>query len=126
VAAWLGSVIRILPVAQRPVGYSPLGERRIEGAWVRRLGQSGRDCWDAILTRDLRGLQESMNECTRCWEALLPATLRHPAIAVDLAGIRDWYAAEYGGAMYSGCGGGYLYVASDREVPGSFRARIRP
>jgi TPP-dependent pyruvate/acetoin dehydrogenase alpha subunit len=27
--------------------------------------------------------------------------------------------------LYSGCGGGYLFVATEREVPGSFRVRVR-
>jgi hypothetical protein len=27
--------------------------------------------------------------------------------------------------MYSGCGGGYLYVVSDEAVPGSFRIKVR-
>ena len=66
-----------------------------------------------------------MNECMLCWEALLPRTLAHPALTVDLKSILEYYQLEYGGAMYSGCGGGYLYVASDRELPGAFRVRIR-
>ena len=27
--------------------------------------------------------------------------------------------------MYSGCGGGYLYVVSETPVPGSFRVKVR-
>jgi hypothetical protein len=27
--------------------------------------------------------------------------------------------------MYSGCGGGYLFVASDEPVPGAFRVNVR-
>jgi hypothetical protein len=27
--------------------------------------------------------------------------------------------------MYSGCGGGYLVLASEREIPGSLRVRVR-
>ena len=66
-----------------------------------------------------------MNECMLAWAALLPGTVRHATIAVDLEGILRHYQAEYGGAMYSGCGGGYLLVATDREVPGSFHVRVR-
>ncbi len=49
-----------------------------------------------------------------------PARSAIPAITVDLARIQAWYRKKYGGAMYSGCGGGYLIVASERHVPGSF------
>jgi hypothetical protein len=125
VAEWIQRVIHILPVAQRPAGYSPLDVKNIEASWVRRLGASGRACFESLAARDLRGLQESMDECMRAWAALLPGTVRHPRITVDLEGILRHYQAEYGGAMYSGCGGGYLFVATDREVPGSFRVRVR-
>jgi hypothetical protein len=27
--------------------------------------------------------------------------------------------------MYSGCGGGYLYVVSEEPVPGGFQIRVR-
>jgi len=36
------------------------------------------------------------------------------------------YQQEYAGAMYSGCGGGYLLVVSeDKPVPGGFKVRVR-
>ena len=66
-----------------------------------------------------------MNESMRCWEAILPGTVRHPTLTVDLMGILGYYQARYAGAMYSGCGGGYLYVVSDEPVPGGFRVKVR-
>jgi hypothetical protein len=125
VISWLERTIRILPVAQRPSGYSPLGIQNIEPGWVKRLGESGRDCYEAIVTRNLQALQASMRECMLAWEALLPATLRHPLVPIDLVGLMEYYRQSYGGAMYSGCGGGYLYIATDRPVPGSFGIRVR-
>jgi hypothetical protein len=125
VAHWLERVIHILPVAQRPEGYSPLGVKNLDPAWIQRLGQSGKQCFDAILARNVEGLGASLNECMRCWEALLPHTVRHPSITVDLLGVLRHYQARYAGAMYSGCGGGYLYVASEHVVPGSFHVQVR-
>jgi hypothetical protein len=60
-----------------------------------------------------------------CWEAILPGTVRHPAISVDLLGILNYYQANYAGAMYSGCGGGYLYVVSEKPVPGALNVEVR-
>jgi hypothetical protein len=125
VAAWIEESIKILPVSQRPPGYSPLGIKNLDPAWIRRLGASGRACFDALLGRDMAALQASMNECMLAWEVLLPCTLRHPGLQVDLSGLLEHYRREYGGAMFSGCGGGYLYVATERRVPGSFLARVR-
>jgi len=124
-AAWLESVIHILPVAPRPDGYDPLEPKNLQPGWIARLGQSGKACYDAILARDIDALGASMNECMLCWEAILPCTVRHRTLTVDLVPLLEYYQTEYPGAMYSGCGGGYLYVASDRPVPGAFHIKVR-
>ncbi len=125
IARWLERVIHMVPVAPRPDGYNPLGVKNLDPEWIRRLGQSGKDCYDAILARDVKGLGASMNECMGCWEAILPHVVRHPTVTVDLVGIMQAYQSEYPGAMYSGCGGGYLYVVSDKPVPGGFQVKVR-
>lgn len=125
IARWLEQVIHILPVAPRPVGYHPLGDKNLDREWIRKLGQAGKDCFAAILARDLRGLGASMNACMKCWEVILPHTVRHPTITIDLVGLLKHYQDSYPGAMYSGCGGGYLFVVSDQPVPGAFHVRIR-
>jgi len=125
VGEWLGSVIHVLPVNQRPDGYNPLEIKNLDVAWIERLGRSGRDCFDAIVAKDIAALGESMNECMRCWEAILPGTVRHRTIHIDLPGLLSYYQSKYPGAMYSGCGGGYLYVASKEPVPGAFRVNVR-
>jgi hypothetical protein len=125
VARWLERVIHILPIGPRPDHYSPLDEKNLDTEWIRRLGQSGKDCYAAILAMDARALGASMNECMLCWEVILPCTVRHPAIGIDLVGILNWYQSRYLGAMYSGCGGGYLYVVSEEPVPGALRAQVR-
>lgn len=125
VAAWLARVLYILPVAPRPEGYNPLETKNLDSTWVARLGRSGRDCYDAIVARDIERLGASMNECMKCWEAILPGTVRHPTLRVDLIELLSFYQARYPGAMYSGCGGGYLFVASERPIPGAFQIRVR-
>jgi hypothetical protein len=123
--AWLEKVLHMIPVGPRPAGYAPLGTRRLDPAWIRRLGRSGRDCYDAIVRHDLAALAASMIECSLAWDAILPDTLSHPTIGFDLKALLASYQAAYGGAMYSGCGGGYLIVAADGEVPGSFSVKVR-
>ena len=125
IARWLDRVIHIVPIAPRPDGYNPLGEKNLDREWIRRLGQSGKNCYDAILARDVDALGGSMNECMLCWEAILPHVVRHPTVTVDLPGMMHHYQANYPGAMYSGCGGGYLYVVSEQPVPGGFHATVR-
>ena len=124
-ARWLEQVLWVLPVAPRPEGYNPLGQKRLEAKWVARLGQTGKDCFEAIRRRDLHGLGASLNECMTCWEKLLPHTVRHPTLKVDLMGLLRAYQSCYAGAMYSGCGGGYLLVVSKEPVPGAFTVKVR-
>lgn len=125
IARWLEEVVSMVPVAPRPEGYNPLGIKNLDRQWIGRLGQTGKDCFEAILQRDAKALGASMNECMKCWETILPQTVRHPTVTVDLPGILAYYQSKYPGAMYSGCGGGYLYVVSEKPVPGSLRVTVR-
>jgi hypothetical protein len=124
-ARWLEKVLHLLPVEPRPEGYSPLGEKNLEPKWVARLGQSGHDCFEAIRRRDVEALGAAFNLNMQCWEKLLPQVLRHPLIRLDLPGLLRAYQRRYPGAMYSGCGGGYLLAAADAPVPGSFAVNVR-
>ncbi|UCC98992.1 MAG: hypothetical protein JSW66_03720 [Phycisphaerales bacterium] len=99
VASWLECVIHILPVAPRPDGYSPLEAKNLEPEWIARLGQSGKACYDAVVL--------------------------HRTLNVDLLPLLEYCQAQYPGAMYSGCGGGYLYVASGQPIPGAFHVKVR-
>ncbi len=125
VADWLEEVIHLLPVAPRSEGYNPLGTKNLDPAWIRRLGTTGKECYDAIVARNAAALGASMNTCMECWEAILPRTVRHPALTVDLKGLLAYYQSQYCGAMYSGCGGGYLFVVANGPVPGALRVRVR-
>lgn len=125
VAAWLEEKIYMVPINQRLVGYDPLIEKNLDPTWISRLGQTGQDCFDAIINKDAQSLGKSMVECMTCWENILPGTVRHPIINIDLLAILAHYQQRYYGAMYSGCGGGYIYVVSDEPVPGGFQVKVR-
>jgi hypothetical protein len=125
VAAWLERVIHLVPVSQRPPGYGPLGVKRLDPGWIARLGASGRACYDAIVAMDVSALGASLNECSAAWGAILPGVYEHPTITIDLRGLLAAYAADFAGAMYSGCGGGYLVIASEEAPAGSFRVSVR-
>ncbi len=125
VAAWLEKVVWLLPIAPRPEGYDPLLAKNLDPHWVRWLGRSGKDCFDAILARNVVALGASLNACMAGWEALLPHTVHHPALQTDLKAMLEDYQSWYAGAMYSGCGGGYLVVASEDPVPLGLKIKVR-
>jgi hypothetical protein len=125
VARWLEKFLHLIPVEPRPESYNPLGEKYLDPKWVARLSRSGKDCYDAILKMDARALGASFNLNMKCWETLLPRIVRHPALRVDLMPLLKAYQKQYLGAMYSGCGGGYLMVVSKQPVPGAFKINVR-
>ena len=125
VAAWLESVIHLVPIGGRPDGYNPLITKHLDPAWVRRLGASGRACYDAIVAMDLAALGASLNETSHAWRAILPAIYEHETISGDLWALLEGYMSAYPGAMQSGCGGGYVIVASDEPPAGSSRISVR-
>jgi hypothetical protein len=124
-ARWLEQNLYILPVNTRPDGSSPLGRQNLTSQWVARLGQSGKDCYDAIMRQDLNAMGVSFNDCMQSWHELMPDIFEHPTLNIDLLSLLKHYQNNYTGAMYSGCGGGYLFVASDRNVPGAFQIKIK-
>ena len=125
VARWLEKVLHLIPVEPRPRGYSPLGIKNLEPKWVAKLGWSGHDCYDAIVKMDAKALGASFNLNMKCWETLLPHVVRHPLLRSDLMPLLKAYQKQYPGAMYSGCGGGYLIVVSEKPVPGAFKVNVR-
>lgn len=125
VARWLEKVLHLIPVEPRPNGYSPLGKKNLEPKWVAKLGQSGQDCYDAIVKMNAKALGASFNLNMKCWETLLPHVVRHPLLRPDLMPLLKAYQKQYLGAMYSGCGGGYLIVVSNEPVPGAFKVNVR-
>jgi len=125
VAAWLSSVLYLVSVNMRPDGYNPLGRKNFDPEWIDRLGKTGQDCYDAIVSKDLNRLGASFNACMLCWQTILPDVVEHPTIKFDLMGLLKFYQEKYAGAMFSGCGGGYFYVISEESVPGGFQVMVR-
>ncbi len=125
VVAWLESVLHLVPIGERPDGYNPLLTRNLDPAWVARLGASGAACYEAIVTNDLAALGQSLNETSQAWRAVLPNVYEHDTITADLWGLLEGYMSAYPGAMQSGCGGGYIIVASAEPPAGSSRISVR-
>jgi hypothetical protein len=125
VARWLEKVLHLVPIGPRPEGYSPLGIKNLDPGWIAKLGQCGRNCFDAIVNMNAEALGASVNLNMQCWESLLPQVLRHPLIRLDLKTLLNAYQKQYPGAMYSGSGGGYLIVVSNEPVPGAFKVNVR-
>ncbi len=121
ICEWLSEVLFLVPLTPRPEGYDPLKSMNLKKNFIRELGASGDQCWDAILKKDIKGLGESLTATFLAWKKILPFT------------VPDWVMLEmeskyfpyYYGAITSGSGGGYVIVVSEKEVKGALRIKVR-
>ncbi len=125
-AAWFERNFWIVEcVGPRPQGYNPFdGGRFATERVVTQLGQSGQDCFAAIRNRDVAALGAAFNQCSSAWRKMLPGIFEHPTITVPVMKKLRHYQRRYAGAMPSGCGVGYIYVASSEPVPGGFQVKV--
>jgi len=119
ICEWLSSVIHLIPLEPRPLGYDPLLKKNLAMDLVKQLGESGDLCWKSILNMDVIGLGKAMKQSFEMWEMILPAT------------VPGWVKKEaqkytcYPGLITSGSGGGYLMIASEKEVQGAIKIKVR-
>jgi cytidyltransferase-like protein len=118
---WLSDVIYLVPLKPRPDGYDPLKEMHLEKRFIKALGEAGDSCYDSILKKDIRGLGKAMTETLIMWKKILPLTVPDDIFRE----MEINYFSNYPGAITSGCGGGYVIVASEKEVEGSIKIKVR-
>jgi cytidyltransferase-like protein len=118
---WLSSVIHMVPLEPRPDGYDPLKEMHLEKQFIKELGNAGERCWESILKKDINGLGKSLSDTLISWKKILPLTVPDDIMKE----METNYFTNYPGAITSGCGGGYVIVVSEKEVPGAVKIRIR-
>jgi cytidyltransferase-like protein len=119
VCDWLSSVLHLIPLEPRPLGYDPLSKMNLAFDLVKQLGESGDLCWKSILNKDVNGLGKAMKQSFEMWEMILPATV--PEFVKKEAQKYNCYS----GLITSGSGGGYLMIASEKEVQGAVKIKIR-
>lgn len=121
IAEWLSHVLHFAPLKPRPEGYNPIETKNLTPQLARRLGESGKLCYEAILAKDVNLLGESMKETLLCWHEMLPYTV--PGWVMEE--METNYFKHYSGAVTSGSGGGYVVFPSEDEIPGTFRIKVR-
>lgn len=118
---WLTAVLNFIPLQPRPEGYDPIITKNLKPQLVKRLGEAGKRCYDAILKRDVKLLGESMKETLICWSEMLPETV--PGWIMNE--LETNHFSKYSGAITSGSGGGYIVVPSEEKIEGAIKVKIR-
>jgi cytidyltransferase-like protein len=118
---WLSQVLYLIPLDPRPEGYDPLQVKHLEKSFVKELGESGDQCWESILKMDVRGLGKAMTRSFLAWRKMLPFTVPDGVMRE----METRYLPNYPGAITSGSGGGYAMVASERDISGAIRIKVK-
>jgi cytidyltransferase-like protein len=118
---WLSEVLHFVQLKPRPEGYNPVLKKNLDPKLVKRLGDSGSNCYEAILKRDVKLLGESMKESFLVWNEMLPCTV--PQWVKEE--METSYFPAYSGAITSGSGGGYIMFPSDTNVEGTIKIRVK-
>jgi hypothetical protein len=118
---WLSNVLHFAPLQPRPEGYNPILKKNLDPKIIKRLGDSGKACYDAILKKDVKTLGESMKETFLVWSEMLPYTVPEWVMKE----MQTNYFPKYSGAITSGSGGGYVVFPSEEKVEGTLKVKIR-
>jgi len=119
ICEWLSNVIHLIPASPRPKDYDPLREKDLRFEYVKALGEAGDNCWTSILNKDVAGLGKAMTQTFIMWRKILPDT------------VPDWIwrdmkkYASYAGAITAGSGGGYIMVASEKNIKGAIKVKVK-
>lgn len=117
---WLSNVIHLIPLNPRPEGYNPIEVKNLKKDFVKELGDSGNECWDSIINKDVDGLGKAMTKSFLAWRKILPNT-----VPDHIMNEMTKYISNYPGAITSGSGGGYIIVASEKKLHGALKINIR-
>lgn len=118
---WLSDNLHLVPLEPRPAGYDPLRIMHLEKQLIMELGRAGDSCWESILRKDVNGLGKSLTDTLLSWRKILPLTVPDQVMRE----METKYFNKYPGAITSGSGGGYVIVASENEVEGAIKIKVR-
>ena len=92
---------------------------------VKALADASELAWQGIVTMNSASVGKGLSDTMKAWEAMLPYTV-DPYLHIDAAKskqLRDfWTPYDVGGAegclgcLFSGAGGGFLFIMSDKPV----------
>jgi cytidyltransferase-like protein len=121
ICEWLSDVLYLIPLEPRPSGYDPIEVKHLNREFVKKLGNSGNECWESIINKDICGLGKAMTNSFFAWRKILPNTV--PDYIMNEMATK--YISNYPGAITSGSGGGYVVVATERNIKGAIRIKVK-
>jgi len=118
---WLEERLCMLTLWPRPDGYNVLADTDINTENVRKLAEAADMAWDGLKSRDFELFSEGFLNSFHSQVRMFPRMLNP-----DIERIIKQYAGMARAWKLSGAGGGgYLVMVSEKEIPNTFRLKVR-
>jgi cytidyltransferase-like protein len=118
---WIEEKLYLVTLGPRVGSYSPLENTNITPAGAKALSDSTRDCWNAILKKDIRDFGNAFRKSFEAQIAMFPNMVDE-----EILQTIDQYKEKALGWKLSGAGGGgYIILVSDTPVEGAMQIKIR-
>lgn len=118
---WLEERLSMLTLWPRPDNYNVLINTNINEINAQKLTSAAEQTWEGLLSMDIKKFSEGFLESFNAQVRMFPAMLNNQVEKVIEKYSKDAIAWKLSGAG----GGGYLILISEKQIPGSFRIKVR-
>jgi cytidyltransferase-like protein len=121
ILSWLQSHLSLVTLGPREKEFDVLEGTDITRDGAAALAEAAENCWQAILSRDLRSFGDAFRRSFEAQTRMFPHMLDggiHAAIEAHRHHAHGWKLSGAGG-------GGYLILVTEKEIPGAMRIVIR-
>lgn len=118
---WLEERLSMLTLWPRPDDYQVLNDTHINTANVKKLTEAAEVAWEGLVARDIKTFTRGFLDSFHAQVRMFPRMMNQ-----DIRRIIDQYSDSALAWKLSGAGGGgYLILISEKEIPDTFRIKIR-
>ncbi len=118
---WLENILHFVPLSPRVTSYDVLAKTNINADHAKALADATDEAWFAIQNMDLKTFGKYFRKSYEAQIAMFPNMVIDEVIEL----IEKYRNEAYGWKLSGAGGGGYLVLVSEKEIPGSFKIRIR-
>jgi len=118
---WVEDHLFFVPLAPRRYGYDVLANTIINKTNAKALADAASDTWNAILKQDLKAFGENFRKSYEAQIAMFPNMVNDEILQI----LDDYRHLAWGWKLSGAGGGGYLVLISEKEIPNSFKIKIR-